>query len=281
MAKEFRMTTPSFPANGLFGLRTSDFFRHSSFVIRHSAPLLLLFAVGLYVTAYVVEFLASPSGRFPMLDAAEHLELARQIAAGTLPAEPFFRAMLYPGLLSLFLRVGVSVDSLPIVASVLGVAFHLGSTLCVYMLARRAWFSGRAGIAAAILFGFNPVAIFFAAEPLDTTFGLFLFLAGLNFLHAQHCRHLNPNPNPNLNLLLPATTAAATALWSLAMLARPHYAIVLAGLPFLMIAIGPARMAATMNSRSASRPGRLKTGKIRRESNRSFSTAARRVIWGR
>src|SRR5262249_7138690 len=80
----------------------------------------------------------------------------------------------------------------------------------------------------------NPVAIYFAAEPLDTTFALFLFLAGLNSLHAELC--YNRDRNLSLRPKLLGRVATATACWSLAMLGRPHYAIVLAGLPFLLIA---------------------------------------------
>src|SRR5262249_20878745 len=126
---------------------------------------------------------ASPSGRFPLLDGAENLALAQRIAQGSLPAEPFFRAMLYPGLLALLLLGGVPSDWLPAAAGLLGCLLHAGSTVFVYWIARRAWASARAGWVAAALYGLNPVAIYFATEPLDTTLGLFLFLAGLKILH--------------------------------------------------------------------------------------------------
>jgi 4-amino-4-deoxy-L-arabinose transferase-like glycosyltransferase len=192
---------------------------------RHRHVLLLVMVgVGAYMAAYLVIHLASPSGQFPVLDGAENMALARQIATGTLPHEPFYRAMLYPWLLSVFLRVGVRPDGLPVVAALLGAVFHLGSTLCVYALARRMWASGRAGLFAAGIYGFNPVAVYFAGEPLDTTFGLFLFLAGLNLLSARGL-HLSPYG-----------IAFGSALWALATLARPHYAVVLAALPVLLVA---------------------------------------------
>src|SRR5205807_7081504 len=151
------------------------------------ARLVLIVGVAIYAGVYLLSFLASPLGRIPLLDGAENVELATQIAAGSLPHEPFYRAMLYPALLSLFLRAGISAASLPIVAGILGLLFHLGSTLCVYHLAKRLWSSSRAGLVAAALFGVNPVAVYFSAELLDTTFALFLFLAGLNTLHAALC----------------------------------------------------------------------------------------------
>jgi hypothetical protein len=194
--------------------------------------LAILACAGLHLRFY----LASPSGRFPVLDGAENMALAQQIAAGTLPAEPFFRAMLYPGLLSLFLLAGVGMDMLPAVAGIVGCGLHLGSTVFVYWIARRAWASARAGLLSAALFGLNPVALYFATEPLDTTLGLFLFLAGLNVLHKQFAtlrlswsRPGSPQPR------FWAGIAVGTALWVLAILARPHYAITLACLPLLLV----------------------------------------------
>ena len=188
------------------------------------------------MAAYFVPHLDSPAGRFPVLDGAENMVLAQQIATGSLPHVPFYRAMLYPALLSLFLRVGVTPDTLPLVAGFLGALLHLGSTVCVYFLARRGWASARAGVVAAVLFGFNPVAIYFAAEPLDTTLGMFLFIAGLTLLsgyipplagltRAQNWSHR----------VLSLRVVFGAALWCLATLTRPHYAIVLAGLPLIII----------------------------------------------
>ena len=206
----------------------------------------LIIAVGLYVTVYLRYYLASPAGRFPLLDGAENMDLARQLAAGTLPAAPFYRAMLYPAFLALFLRTGVPPDWLPFAAGFLGAALHAGSTICVYWLARRAWASGRAGLAAAALFGFNPVAVYFAAEPLDTTLGLFLFLGGLNLLHATlaGCDRLRERADAGKFRTGPLFCvggyslglAGTTSLWVLATLTRPHYGIVLAGLPIFLAA---------------------------------------------
>jgi len=201
---------------------------------------------------YLLSFLASPSGRFAMLDGAENMDLARQIATGTLPPVPFYRAMLYPAVLSLFIRTGVPPDWLPVAAGALGLIWHLASTLFVYRIARRTCASARAGLLAAALFGLNPVAVYFAAEPLDTTLGLFLFLAGLDVLHRVAVRSSRPahaglsrslkhapqgavDRTGSLSFALSA--AIGTGCWSLALLARPHYAIVLAGLPLVFLVL--------------------------------------------
>lgn len=206
------------------------------------ALVILVLCVGLYTLAYAWGFLSSPLGRYPLLDGAENMALAQQVATRTLPAEPFFRAMLYPGLLAIFLRFGVTMEWLPVVAGLLGCACHVGSTVWVYFIARRGWDSARAGLLAAGLFGLNPVAIYFAAEPLDTTLGLFLFLAGLNFWHWQVAELAGGGAAGNpLKGWLPG--AIGTACWALAMLARPHYALVLAALPLFLVFCGRGRRA--------------------------------------
>src|SRR5690349_7519188 len=45
----------------------------------------LFVVVAVYAAMYLLGFLASPSGRFAMLDGAENMDLAGQIATGTLP----------------------------------------------------------------------------------------------------------------------------------------------------------------------------------------------------
>ncbi len=193
---------------------------------------LLLIGLVAYVAAYSLPYLNSPAGRFPLLDGAENLDLAHRIAAGTLPIEPFFRAMLYPGFLALGFLAGFSTEWMPVYAGLAGGLMHIGSVLCVYSLARRVWNSRKAALIASLLFGFNPLAVYFSAEPLDTTLGLLLFLAGLNLLHAAFCGSDNI-PGEEKRIL--KQVIAGTALWVLAMLTRPHYAIVLMGLPLLLI----------------------------------------------
>ena len=196
--------------------------------------LALLAGLIVYVLAYLSWFLSSPLGRYPLLDSAENLLYARHISDGSLPPTAFFRSMLYPALLSIFLRGGITADWLPIVAGLMGCLCHIGSTWLVYRIARRAWASDRAGLWAAALFGFNPVAVYFAAEPLDTTFALFLFLAGLDLFHSRWPRLLETNAPNAANRRSVVVLAGVGALWGLAMLARPHYAIVLAAAPCLL-----------------------------------------------
>jgi hypothetical protein len=195
-----------------------------------------LITVCLYVFAYAQWFLNTPLGRFPLLDSAENLQLAGQIADGTLPRVPFFRAMLYPALLSGYIQLGVSSDWLPVAAGLTGCVFHLCSTVCVYRIARRAWASARSGIWAGVLFGFNPVAIYFAAEPLDTTFGLFLFLVGLDLMHSGlTLAGQTRSQFPACSSEALTRVAGAAAFWSLAMLSRPHYAVVVVVFPVLLL----------------------------------------------
>src|SRR5262250_73356 len=92
---------------------------------RHQRACLLLgLAIAAVIALHLRFFLASPSGRFPALDGAENLALAQRIAQGTLPHEPFFRAMLYPACLSLFLLSGIGISWLPAIAALLGCAWH-------------------------------------------------------------------------------------------------------------------------------------------------------------
>jgi 4-amino-4-deoxy-L-arabinose transferase-like glycosyltransferase len=142
--------------------------------------------------------------------------------------------MLYPAVLSVFLRGGIATEWLPFAAGLFGCICHLGSTWLVYRSARRAWASDRAGLWAAALFGFNPVAVYFAAEPLDTTFALFLFLAGLDLFHSRWPWFLDTIALNAADGKFVAVLAGVGALWGLAVLARPHYAIVLAAAPCLL-----------------------------------------------
>jgi hypothetical protein len=114
--------------------------------------LLGFFAVG-YLCIYGLTFMADPLAQAPVLDARENLAWAAQIRAGTLPGEPFYRAMLYPWLLA-----QLPAATLPIAATLLGLLLHLGSA-CLYAI--------------------YPVALFFAGQVLDITLGTTLFLAGV------------------------------------------------------------------------------------------------------
>ncbi len=142
-------------------------------------------AVFLYGTCYLIWYLGTPLGRAPQLDGRENLELAAQIAQGTLAHEPFYRAMLYPAVLAVPLMAGCPPDWLPMLAALAGLLMHFAATWAVALLARRVWQEqggdGAAAIAAA-LWGLNPVALFYAVDVLDVTLALALFLWGLVWL---------------------------------------------------------------------------------------------------
>ncbi len=134
-----------------------------------------------YGGGYLIWYLGTPLGRAPQLDGRENLALAAQIADGTLPQEPFYRAMLYPAVLAVPLFLGWPAESLPALAAVFGLFCHFAATLAVAWLTLRLWYGPRAKAAAmlaAALWGLNPVALFYAVDVLDITFALALLLGG-------------------------------------------------------------------------------------------------------
>lgn len=172
----------------------------------------------LYATAHLAWYGSTPFGGFPVLDGREMLELARAIAAGDLPHEPFYRAPLYPALVSLFVLAGVPEGLLPDAARLLNLVAHLGSALLVFELARRVWADLRAGVLAGLLYGLYPVALHFAGDPLDITLATTLALAAT--LCAWHSAERGSG----------AQAFAAAALYALAALARPNFLLCLPAL---------------------------------------------------
>jgi len=148
-------------------------------MIRAKAPfyrfLLVLCALA-YVAGGGVEYLLDPLGRAPVLDGAENLAWAHRIAAGALPAEPLYRALLYPWVLSFS---GVTGTGLALVAAFFGLLCHGVNACLVGWLAVRLWSARGAGWAAGLLYVCYPVALYFSVQVLDITFALTLFLAGL------------------------------------------------------------------------------------------------------
>jgi hypothetical protein len=190
----------------------------------------LLLLCGGYALLYLIGFWRTPFGMHPVLDGEENLIAARQIAAGQLPVEPFYRAMLYPAVLALLMKGGVPPDKLPVAAGLLGLACHLLSTYFVYRSARALWGetgkTERAALAAAALFGLNPVAVYFAGEVMDGTFALALALGGVAAaLLARDTRSGSKS----------VTYAEAAGLaWGLASAARPHFLTLLVAGPLLL-----------------------------------------------
>lgn len=175
-------------------------------------------AVLVYAAGFVLWYSGTPLGLFPVLDGREMLALALAIASGELPAEPFYRAPLYPAVLSLLVEAGVPLRELPFVARLLNGALHLVSTGLVWTLARRLWRHDGAALLAGALYGFNPVALHFAADPLDVSLAIALLLGGVLAALAARERL------PAAGLLL----ASTGVLLALAALARPQLAAVLA-----------------------------------------------------
>ncbi|MBX9605361.1 MAG: glycosyltransferase family 39 protein [Gammaproteobacteria bacterium] len=139
---------------------------------RAAAPGLRL-AVGgliaLYALGYLLWYSATPLGLYPVLDGREQLALAGAIARGELPHEPFYRAPLYPALIAQVIDLGAGARDLPLLVRLLNALLHLLNAALVWRLALRVWRAPRAAALAAMLAGLSPVALFFAADPLDIT----------------------------------------------------------------------------------------------------------------
>ncbi len=186
-------------------------------------------AVLLYTAGYTAAHLGTPLGQSPQLDGRENTALAVQIASGELPREPFYRAMLYPALLALAAMAGLPHGLLPEWAALLGIAAHLTAAWLVFRIAHLLWSNRRAALLAGALYGFYPVAIYFAAQPLDVTVGIALFLAGMERLLA--CA-------PRRGTRRYGCAWTAGVFLGLAVLARPHF---LAVVPVGLLLFGALR----------------------------------------
>lgn len=188
----------------------------------------LVIAVALvlvYVAVWGFEYSTDLLGRSPVLDAQENLGWVESIREQQLPAEPLYRALLYPSLLSL---LPFSVTSLPQVALVFGLGCHVLSAFLVYRLARHVWKSQPAGWGGALVYAVYPVALYFSVQVLDVTFATTLFLAAL------------------VCLLCPKKPSAAWQLLGgicigLAVLARPNFLLVALVLPIVAMILSQAR----------------------------------------
>jgi len=149
---------------------------------RRAHALLPWLLIAAYGFAHLLWYWQTPFGQTAVLDERENLQLAEQIAHGTLPSEPFYRAMTYPAVLALFRLAGVANDAMPQVATAFGLLLHLA---CAALVARTAarWFAHpRAGLVAAIAYGFNPVLLHLATQILDGTLANLFFLVGCALL---------------------------------------------------------------------------------------------------
>jgi len=185
------------------------------------ARLLLFGLAALYMLLHFGWYSTTPPGLAPVLDGKENITIAGDIARGELESGPFYRAMLYPALLSL--GAGAGEAWLPLLARALNGIAHLFAMAAVFFIARRLWRSEPAGLLAAALYGFYPVALFFAADPLDVTLAAALALWGMVFA----IRTVDTGRTRD--------ALAAGALMGLAVLARPHFLPVAIAVPAVML----------------------------------------------
>ena len=188
--------------------------------------LIVLLAALAYALGHLSWYAPTPLGRVPVLDEAENLALARQIYDGTLPPEPFYRAMGYPLVLAGLLATGLPADQLPLGALLLGVMLHGAAAVLIGAIARRWFDDDRAGLAAGLVAALNPVFVHYATQRLDAALGTVLFLAGLLALDLER-------PRPR-SFALPGAAFA----WTLAALVRPQFLTVLPVLPWLALGRG-------------------------------------------
>ena len=185
--------------------------RVSAFLEVRTARLAVIALALVYCALHLGWYGATPLGNFPVLDGREMLALARSMADGSLPGEPFYRAPLYPALLSIFMRLGVPDPLMPDVARLINLLCHLAAALLVFELARRVWSDARAGLLAGAFYALYPVALDLAADPMDITLGTALALGGTLVAWLAY-----EDRRSGLAIL-------AAALFCLAALARPNF----------------------------------------------------------
>ena len=188
--------------------------------MRSAKPVIwLLILVTAYSLAHLFWYWQTPLGQIPALDGQENLFLADSISDGSLEAEPFYRAILYPAILA----------AIPIHWMLLGIGCHIVNTILAVKLSRKQWNNRIGELITGGLVGFNPVLLHFAFDPLDITLSISLFLAAVNLATpASSERHDRPTNSYRY-------LASGFAL-ALAALARPHFFATL--MPACLAAVG-------------------------------------------
>ena len=185
-------------------------------------PRMVVFAAtALYAVGYLTWYSLTPLGLYPVLDGRELLALAKAISAGTLPKEAFYRAPLYPAVLSLFASGGLSDPQLIIAARIVNGTSHIVSTVLIMNIADQIWDRPQSVAVAGVLFGLNPVVLHFVGDPLDITLALTLMLIGLYFAVRAGGRL--------------AWLASCGLFWSLATLTRPNLLLLVLAWPIIAI----------------------------------------------
>lgn len=200
--------------------------RAASTSLRGPRLLALVLAAGLvYALAYCLWYSATPMGAHPVLDGKENLQLAWDISEGRLAAEPFYRAPLYPLILSLAYGLGLPESLGPDFARLVNLAAWLASVWLVARLALQLWNHERAAVAAAAIWAFYPVGVFFTGDPLDITLAIALMLGGLDRACA-FLRTASPQAAMSSGFLLALAALTRPQMWAIA-LAMPVVLIVL------------------------------------------------------
>ncbi|WP_309382468.1 hypothetical protein [Cerasicoccus frondis] len=209
-------------------------------------PLILIFGC-VYAVAYCFWYAGTPMGAHPVLDGKENLQLAWSIADGALPNEPFYRAPLYPLVISLGMGLGLPEPMWPDFARFINLAAWLISIWLVARLAQALWGNERAGVLASAIWAVYPVGLFFLGDPLDITLSIALLLAGLDRAVA---------------FLKTATAQSALAtgfLLALASLTRPQMWTVAMVVPLALAVLAfafrqRAEVASPVKGKSAAKP---------------------------
>ncbi|MGJ3243118.1 MAG: hypothetical protein ACFE0O_09215 [Opitutales bacterium] len=177
--------------------------------------------------AHLMWYGQTAMGQQPVLDGRETVTLAEQIANGTLPDEPFYRAPGYAALLALGLKAGLLPEQLPALARFLNLAAQVGSVLLIWGMARRLRPARAPGWTAwlpAALYGLYPVAHHFAGDPLDITVAITAWLGAIYTLLRFH--------QADGSAAACRWAAGAGLLIGVGCLIRPHLLPVLLVLPF-------------------------------------------------
>lgn len=186
-------------------------------MLKSKPTLWLLLAVALYSVGHLTWYLQTPLGLSPALDGQENLILAEQISSGTLAAEPFYRAMLYPFILAYW----------PAHWAILGLIAHIANTYLVYRLSFRIWKHLGGALLSGTLVGFNPILLHYAFDPLDITLAITCFILGLSFIPEA----LDRSRFADRWL----SSSRVGLFFSIAGLMRPHFFAVI--IPIALIAI--------------------------------------------
>ena len=130
----------------------------------------------LYGVGFFCLWLSDPLAQSPVLDGRENLFWAQAIQTGTVPAEPFYRALLYPWLLA---KIGFAVGLSGGLAAGLGLLCHFLNAALVGVIAQRLWQRRAASVLAGGVYACYPVSLWFAVQVLDITLAITLFLLAL------------------------------------------------------------------------------------------------------